>query len=49
MVLMMKLWNKNESQQEDFLGGPMVKNPPDNSGSMGSNPGPGRFHLLQDS
>jgi len=46
---MMKLWNKNESQQEDFPGGPMVKNPPANSGYTGSNPGPGRFHMLRGS
>ena len=27
-------------------GGPVVKNPPDNAGSRGSAPGPGRFHML---
>ena len=30
----------------DFLGGPMVKNPPANSGDMGSIPGLGRSHKL---
>ena len=29
----------------DFPGGPLVKNPPANAGSMGSIPGPGRFHM----
>ena len=28
----------------DFLGGPVVKNPPANAGDSGSIPGPGRFH-----
>ena len=31
----------------DFLGGPMVKNPPAHAGDMGSIPGPGRFHTLR--
>ena len=29
----------------DFLGGPVVKNPPANAGDMGSIPGPGRSHM----
>ena len=29
----------------DFLGGPVVKNPPANAGDSGSIPGPGRFHM----
>ena len=30
---------------EDFAGGPVVKNPPANTGDMGSTLGPGRFHM----
>ena len=30
----------------DFPGGAVVKNPPANSGDMGTIPGPGRFHML---
>ena len=33
----------------DFLGGPVVKNPPANAGDLGSIPGPGRSHMLQGS
>ena len=29
----------------DFLGGAVVKNPPDNAGDVGSSPGPGRSHM----
>ena len=29
----------------DFLGGPVVKNPPANAGDTGLIPGPGRFHM----
>ena len=29
-------------KQRDFPGGPMVKNPPANTGNMGSIPAPGR-------
>ena len=31
----------------DFPGGAVVKNPPANSGDMGSSPGPGRSHMPQ--
>ena len=31
----------------DFLGGPVVKNPPANAGDSGSIPGPGRFQMEQ--
>ena len=31
---------------EDFLGGPVVKNPSASAGDMGSIPGLGRFHML---
>ena len=34
---------------EDFLGGPVVKNPLANVGDTGSIPGPGRFHMPQGS
>ena len=34
-------------QLEDFLGGPVVKNPPANAGDMGSIPGLRRFHMLR--
>ena len=30
-----------------FLGGSVVKNPPDNEGDMGLIPGPGRSHMPQ--
>ena len=32
----------------DFLGGPVVKNPPADAGDTGSISGPGRFHMLGD-
>ena len=32
---------------KDFLGGPVVKNPPANAADMGSIPGLGRFHMPQ--
>ena len=35
------------SDQRDFLGGTVVKNPPANAGDMGWIPGPGRSHMLQ--
>ena len=31
----------------DFPGGTVDKNPPTDSGDMGSTPSPGRFHMLQ--
>ena len=37
---------KNQKQKfADFPGGPVVKNPPANSGDMGSIAGLGRFHM----
>ena len=30
---------------QDFLVGPVVKNPPSNAGDMGLIPGPGGFHM----
>ena len=36
-----------EIKDGDFLGGPVVKNPPANVGDMGLIPGSGRFHMLQ--
>ena len=35
------------TDDRDFPGGAVVKNPPANAGDMGSNPGPGRSHMLQ--
>ena len=35
--------------QKDFLGGPVVKNLPQNTGDTGSVPGLGRSHKLQGS
>ena len=32
---------------QDFPGGPVVKNLPANAGDMGSIPGPGRLHMLR--
>ena len=34
-------------QKQDFLGGPVIENLPANAGDMGSIPGPGRSHILQ--
>ena len=34
--------------QEDFPGGPMVKNPPANAGNKGLIPGQGRSHVPRD-
>ena len=39
--------NINIKKKEDFPGGPVDKNPPANSGDMGSIPGPGGFHMPQ--
>ena len=38
---------RQQMTNEDFAGGPVVKNPPANSGDTGSIPGPGRFHMPQ--
>ena len=38
---------KRNSSTADFPGGTVVKNPPANSGDMGSSPGPGRSHMPQ--
>ena len=38
---------KTEEGNRDFLGGPVVKNPPANGGDRGSSPGPGRSHMPQ--
>ena len=34
-----------KEENEDFLGGLMVKNPPANVGDTDLIPGPGRFHM----
>ena len=34
-----------KNNQRDFPGGAVVKNPPANSGDMGSSLGPGRSHM----
>ena len=36
-----------EKKLGDFPGGAVVKNPPANAGDTGSNPGPGRSHMLR--
>ena len=33
--------------KQGFPGGAAVKNPPANAGDTGSNPGPGRSHMLR--
>ena len=50
--LISNLYNKNllsllplKVKDLDFLGGTVVKNPPANSGDMGSIPGLGRSHM----
>ena len=43
-------WSKEKTKVNgigDFRGGAMVKNPPANAGDTGSNPGPGRSHMLR--
>ena len=35
------------TQEPDFPGGAVVKNPPASAGDMGSSPGPGRSHMPQ--
>ena len=37
----------NENGAQDFPGGPVAENLPANAGDTGSNPGPGRSHMLQ--
>ena len=37
----------SERDTEDFLGGPVVRNPPANAGDMDLIPGPGRFLMPQ--
>ena len=39
--------NELETEMLDFPGGPVVKNPPANSGDTGSIPGPGTSHMPQ--
>ena len=36
-----------KKEYRDFPGGEVVKNPPANSGDMGSSPGLGRSHMLR--
>ena len=36
----------NRTESLDFFAGPVVKNPPADSGDMGSIPGLGRCHIL---
>ena len=52
---MRKSWKKDKYTRNNFLkttkafpGGPVVENPPANTGSMGSTPDPGRFHMPWD-
>ena len=37
----------HKGKGKDFLGGPVIKNPPANAGDMGSIPGLGRSHMPQ--
>jgi len=39
----------DKSQEEDFPGSIVDKNPPANAGNSSSIPGPGRSHMLQSS
>ena len=43
----MFMYFQNEQKQEDFPGGPVVKNPPANAQDMGLIPDPGGFHMPQ--
>ena len=38
---------KKKKTKRNFPGGPVVKNPPVNTGDRGSIPGQGRSHMLQ--
>ena len=38
-----------KGRNQDFPGGPVVRNPPANAGDMGSIPGLGRSHMSQGS
>ena len=39
--------NQHIKDNQDFLGGSVVKNPPANAGDTGSSPGSGRSHIPQ--
>ena len=40
--------SKEKLSHWDLLGGPVVGNPPANTGDMGSSPGSGEFHMVWD-
>ena len=40
---------RHKDTDEDFPGGPVVKDLPANTGDVGLIPGPGRFHMPQGS
>ena len=47
MTPLCKLEKRNPLKHfQDLPGGAVVKNPPANTGDMGSSPGPGRSHML---
>ena len=41
------MYDPEKESFQDFLGGPVGKNLPANTGDTGSIPGQGRFHLLR--
>ena len=41
----MNMFEKSKPEFGGFPGGPLVKNPPANTGDTGSFPGLGRFHM----
>ena len=46
---LLSLKKKTKQKKKTLVGfprGSVVKNPPDNAGDMGSNPDPGRSHML---
>ena len=45
--MLLKIGVFKKEKEEDFPGGPVVKNPPANAGDTGSIPGLGRFHMPQ--
>ena len=46
-ILNFKLQQYTYKNIQDFPGGPVIKNPPDSAGDMGSIPTLGRFHMFR--
>ena len=46
MVFELYFNKADQKKEKDFPSGPVAKNQPDNVEDTGSNPGPGKFHML---